>query len=175
MLWRSLTTNLLQLALDENSRYTVEYVIQLITQKFGRWLNPLEGPAKKHLHADLRNLAERVIKLDWEMHRSSTLYDFHFKDQATGKEHGFLYKKTKPPVMQPHSVSSDVRYQEGYPVDLVVVPLLIARGDPLMPPGDWGSGHIVNPLEVAIDMFPEEEADMPEPGAGGDAAGPSST
>jgi hypothetical protein len=65
MLWHSLTANLLQLALGENSRYTVEYVIQLITQKFGRWLNPLEGPAKKHLHASLRSLAEDVIKLDW--------------------------------------------------------------------------------------------------------------
>jgi hypothetical protein len=109
------------------------------------------------------------------MHRSSTLYEFHFKDRATGKEHGFLYKKTNPPVMQPHLVSSDVRYQEGYPVDLVVLPMFVARGDALTPPGDWGSGHIVSPLEVAIDMFPEDEEDIPGPGTGGNGAGPSST
>jgi hypothetical protein len=63
--------------------------------------------------------------------------------------------------MEPHDLSADERYQQGSPVDLIVRPLVVFRGDPLKPVGDWGPtpGQITSLIAVTIDLFPEEEDD----------------
>ncbi|KAK4239027.1 hypothetical protein C8A03DRAFT_32950 [Achaetomium macrosporum] len=124
MLWRSLTMNLLKLALNKTSRYTGEYVIQLITRKLGRWFKPYEGVDKESLHKDLSELADLVVTFDWRIQCSFTMWDFDFKDREMDKAHGFLYKKSKR--IEPHFISPDERYHEGHPVDLVVEPLVTA-------------------------------------------------
>ena len=88
------------------------------------------------------------------MHCSTTKWDFHFTDQETGRAHGFVYKKSQ--FIEPHVVSAD---EEGYPVDLVVRPLVLSQGDFLGPKmGDYQTFKRAT-MMVAIDMFPEDDDD----------------
>jgi hypothetical protein len=56
--------NLMGIALDKDSRYSVKYVIEIITRKLGSWLTPRKRAEKTILNADLRRLAEQCIKVD---------------------------------------------------------------------------------------------------------------
>lgn len=62
--------NLMGVALDKDSRYSVKYVIELITRKLGRWLTPGKPGERKTLNADLRTLAKECIKVDWYVNPS---------------------------------------------------------------------------------------------------------
>jgi hypothetical protein len=65
VLWRSLTMNLMGVALDTDARYSVPYVTELITRKLGRWMKPANPAQQMILDKDLRKLAESSIKVDW--------------------------------------------------------------------------------------------------------------
>ena len=94
------------------------------------------------------------------LYSSYTQYDFHFRDRKTNKHMAFFPKSRNT---WRYYLSSDERYSslQGYPMDLIVRPLVAFRGDSLKPLGDWGPtpGQITSPIVVTIDLFPEEEDD----------------
>jgi hypothetical protein len=91
------------------------------------------------------------------MHCSTTKWDFHFTDRETGRAHGFVYKKSH--FIEPHVVSAD---EAGYPVDLVVRPLVLCQGDFFGPKMGNYETRMRATMTVAIDMFPEDEEEEAE-------------
>ena len=78
-------------------------------------------------------------------------WEFSFTDRKTGSAHGFLYKKGID--IKPHRISPDPRFQEGYPVDLIVSPSFRPWGDYEYPVRSWGTPYFKEPMQVVIDML----------------------
>ncbi|KAH6635773.1 hypothetical protein F5144DRAFT_156227 [Chaetomium tenue] len=152
-------------------RYNFESVVGLLRQKFGRWFPPLKNEEYwKDLNRVITELAEAAIELDWYIHCDERNWDFSFTDPETGQAHGFLYKNR--PEVQPHYISSDPNHQEGYPVDFIVTPSFRSWGSLRERAGDWGEPRVKTPMEVVIDMLPNEHEAGTVDG-GGNSAGPS--
>ncbi|KAK4152711.1 hypothetical protein C8A00DRAFT_34561 [Chaetomidium leptoderma] len=164
LLWRALTVELLRSARGETSRYAVESVVGLLREKLGRWLQPVKDGQHRWptMDRDVNQLAAKAVEVDWYLHRIHTRWEFGFTDPETGSAHGFLYKKGNETRIEPHYISSDSRYQEGYPVDLVVSPSFSVWGDYTHPIGDWGAPGFRKPMVVAIDMLPNEDGEAGE-------------
>ena len=103
------------------------------------------------------------------IHCNERNWEFSFADPETGQAHGFIYKKR--PEVKPHFISADPKHHEGYPVDLVVTPSFHSRGHFNEPAGDWGAPWVKAPMEVAIDMFVDEEEEQDTTGSGEDSGG----
>ncbi|KAK4033803.1 hypothetical protein C8A01DRAFT_39732 [Parachaetomium inaequale] len=129
LLWRALTMDLVRALHKQEARYTVEYVAGLLNRKLGSYFQPeIHRRTWDDLQKNVDELARRAVALDWHMHCSTTKWDFGFTDPETGTAHGFVYKKSH--FIEPHVVSAD---EAGYPVDLVVRPLVLSQGDFLGP------------------------------------------
>ncbi|KAH6847712.1 hypothetical protein B0I37DRAFT_375687 [Chaetomium sp. MPI-CAGE-AT-0009] len=151
MLWRCLTMNLMRIASGTSSRYTVDYVTELITRKLGRWITPSDEAGQNRLRAELQKLGEWAIKMDWHLHCNHQMFEFRFHEPTTKKAYRFPYKKSAG--MELHITELDGQDKEGCPVDLVVKPSLFVWGDPSRPVEDWSfwSSNIGNML-VAVDL-----------------------
>ena len=167
LLWRELTMQLLRSAHNEKSRYTAGYVVGLLKEKLGRWLSltiQLTGAKLQKRQSILTgmyvqrkcvaDMADMAGYLPRYMHCSGSKWVFNFTDEETGKAHGFLYKESQCVVS--HRVSFDPEFHEGYPVDFIVRPMVISRGDFTVPVSEWFGGVCVSTMQVAIDMFPDD-------------------
>ncbi len=151
ILWRVLTADLLRVVGKHQARYSVESVEGIIRQALGRWLRP-----SQKLDVDLRRLARVVSEIDWHMHCSETRWEFHFVDPTTGKQHGYPFKASKDVVL--NGYNGNTQDEEGRPVDLITVPLVLAMGDLMRPVGDWALGRFCREcMEVCVDLFPDDD------------------
>ncbi|KAH6623392.1 hypothetical protein F5144DRAFT_605891 [Chaetomium tenue] len=143
--------NVMGLASGTTSRYTDDYVLELITRKLGRWFTIGQGARQVDLDDTFQMLAKECIKIDWHLHCSDFMFDFRFRDPSTDKAYGFLYEKSE--IMEEDFISYSARDKQGLPVDLVVVPSLGVWGDHSRP-AEGGPVHVqsLTKMSVIVDM-----------------------